>query len=74
MNDQSDADNDGDSDGADFLAWQQQLGSVPALPAGAAVPEPASAWLASLIAGYALGAGACRPASMQSGLGQFASL
>ncbi|MBA3484055.1 MAG: PEP-CTERM sorting domain-containing protein, partial [Pirellulales bacterium] len=36
-----DADNDGDSDGADFLVWHRQLGSVPAVPAGAAVPEPA---------------------------------
>ncbi|MBA3480890.1 MAG: hypothetical protein H0T51_03650 [Pirellulales bacterium] len=40
VNGLSDADDDGDSDGADFLAWQRQLGSVPAVPAGAAVPEP----------------------------------
>ncbi|MBA3480891.1 MAG: hypothetical protein H0T51_03655 [Pirellulales bacterium] len=40
VNGLSDADNDGDSDGADFLAWQQQLGSVPAVPAAAAIPEP----------------------------------
>jgi len=43
MNADSDADNDGDSDGADFLVWQRQLGSVPAVPAGGAVPEPAPA-------------------------------
>lgn len=40
----ADADNDSDSDGADFLAWQRNLGTgVPAMPANAAVPEPA-AW------------------------------
>jgi T5SS/PEP-CTERM-associated repeat protein len=39
----SDADGDGDSDGGDFLAWQRQYGSgVPVVPAGKAVPEPAS--------------------------------
>jgi hypothetical protein len=43
VNDLSDADNDGDSDGADFLVWQRNLGTgVPASPAGAPVPEPAS--------------------------------
>jgi hypothetical protein len=54
VNDGADADNDGDSDGGDFLAWQQQLGSVPAVPAGGAVPEPASQLLlaAALIAGF----------------------
>jgi hypothetical protein len=48
----SDADNDGDSDGADFLAWQQQLGSgvttVASSSAGQVVPEPAA--LALLLA------------------------
>jgi hypothetical protein len=39
----SDADGDGDSDGADFLAWQRNLGTgVPAFPAGAPIPEPAT--------------------------------
>jgi T5SS/PEP-CTERM-associated repeat protein len=43
----SDADDDGDSDGADFLAWQRQLGSgVPAAVSVAAIPEPAAATLA----------------------------
>jgi hypothetical protein len=37
---QSDADDDGDSDGADFLAWERNFGH--GLPA-AAVPEP-TAW------------------------------
>ena len=41
LNDDSDADDDGDSDGADFLAWQRQLGLIaPAVSANAAVPEP----------------------------------
>jgi hypothetical protein len=43
---QGDADGDDDSDGADFLFWQQRLGSVLAVPATAAVPEPAAAGLA----------------------------
>ena len=33
-------DADGDSDGADFLAWQRQLGSTSAVFATEAVPEP----------------------------------
>ena len=37
-----DADSDGDVDGADFLIWQRQLGTSPALAATAAVPEPSS--------------------------------
>jgi hypothetical protein len=42
-----DADLDGDVDGSDFLAWQRQLGDAP--PA-AAVPEPATAFLAIAVA------------------------
>jgi hypothetical protein len=38
----SDANNDGDSDGADFLVWQRQLGSGVTT---AAVPEPPAALL-----------------------------
>ncbi len=39
----SDADNVGDSVGADFLAWQRQLGgNGPAISANAPVPEPAT--------------------------------
>ena len=38
----SDADNDGDSDGADFLVWQRQLRSVSVAATADAVPEPAS--------------------------------
>lgn len=42
-----DADGDGDTDGADFLAWQRNVGaSGAAMPAGAPVPEPASIALA----------------------------
>jgi hypothetical protein len=40
-----DADNDQDVDGADFLAWQRQLGSEPAIHASSTVPEPSSAEL-----------------------------
>ena len=43
-----DADADGDVDGADFLAWQQNLGWSPlnaATPNSSNVPEPASAAL-----------------------------
>jgi len=55
VNAMSDADNDGDSDGADFLAWQRQLGSVAAGgQASAAAPEPATWVLLTLAA-----AGAC---------------
>ena len=63
-----DADNDADSDGADFLTWQQQLGSTTATAAQTAIPEPASAVLlalAALTAGRACvigrrGRGVCR--------------
>jgi hypothetical protein len=43
-----DADGDLDSDGADFLIWQRNLGVdlLPAVAAGAAVPEPAAGALA----------------------------
>ena len=41
INNDSDADEDGDSDGADFLAWQQNFGTGSSL---SAVPEPAT-WL-----------------------------
>lgn len=43
----SDADGDLDSDGADFLVWQRQLGQPsPGLASVAVVPEPATAALA----------------------------
>ncbi len=38
----ADADFDGDSDGADFLLWQQQVGATPAFAAASAAPEPGS--------------------------------
>jgi hypothetical protein len=46
-----DATGDGMTDGADFLAWQRQLGTMATLPGGghqhlAAVPEPSTAALA----------------------------
>jgi hypothetical protein len=47
-----DADADGDVDGRDFLIWQRQLGSTPAVAIQTAVPEPSAAWLA-LAAGVA---------------------
>ena len=47
LNQLGDADGDNDSDGNDFLLWQQQFGSAPAVavvqPAAAAVPEPTTA-------------------------------
>lgn len=49
--DAASADDDGDSDGADFLAWQQQLGCGPAVPVAGTVPEPATFSL--LLAGLA---------------------
>jgi hypothetical protein len=51
LNQLGDADGDNDSDGADFLAWQRQSGSVPAVAATVATPEPNAAILA--IAGLA---------------------
>jgi hypothetical protein len=42
VNGLSDADNDSDSDGADFLAWQRQLGSAEVVAAVESVPEPAT--------------------------------
>jgi hypothetical protein len=36
-----DADEDGDTDGADFLVWQQEYTGALPLAAAAAVPEPA---------------------------------
>jgi hypothetical protein len=59
---QGDADNDGDVDGADFLTWQWQLGLSPAvLAAQSAVPEPASAALASIAVVIVGGAARRRP-------------
>lgn len=41
MRKHGDADNDGDSDGADFLTWQRQLSAAaPGVCANAPVPEP----------------------------------
>jgi hypothetical protein len=40
LNQLGDADGDNDSDGNDFLAWQQQLGSAPVVAAATPVPEP----------------------------------
>jgi hypothetical protein len=42
LNQLGDADGDNDSDGNDFLTWQRQVSSVPAVPAAAVVPEPSS--------------------------------
>jgi T5SS/PEP-CTERM-associated repeat protein len=47
LNDESDADNDGDSDGRDFLVWQKHFGEsiYGPLVAATSVPEPSSAVL-----------------------------
>jgi hypothetical protein len=51
----ADADFDADSDGADFLAWQQQFGNgLSAVSASAAAPEPTTAPLAALTMGALL--------------------
>jgi hypothetical protein len=44
----SDADNDGDSEGADFLAWQREFGMTSAVPTNVPVPEPAALMLAAI--------------------------
>ena len=47
-----DTDGDGDSDGRDFLAWQQQFSGDTVAAAAVAVPEPTSVWLlASMLLG-----------------------
>jgi probable HAF family extracellular repeat protein len=46
VNGRSDADGDGDSDGADFLIWQRNLGMTSAAPVGVATPEPPNCLLA----------------------------
>lgn len=56
INGESDADFDGDSDGADFLVWQRQIGGLPATGAGVGAPEPAAIVLIvapSLLFGFA---------------------
>jgi hypothetical protein len=45
LNQLGDADGDNDSDGNDFLIWQQQLGSASGVAAVRAVPEPGAAVL-----------------------------
>jgi hypothetical protein len=47
-----DADGDEDVDGADFLVWQQNLGSV---SPGAPVPEPGTAWSIGVAAAALVG-------------------
>jgi hypothetical protein len=48
LNAESDADADLDSDGADFVIWQRELGQSSSAPLTVAVPEPAGATLAAL--------------------------
>jgi len=43
----ADADGDLDTDGADFIVWQRQVGSTQ--PVAIGVPEPAAIALAALI-------------------------
>jgi hypothetical protein len=59
LNDDADANVDGDSDGADFLAWQRNLGahSPGALLAAGAVPEPTTGAMAAAAASACLAAG-----------------
>jgi hypothetical protein len=46
----ADADDDGRSNGVDFLRWQRELGATAASAAAAAVPEPACASLVAYLA------------------------
>jgi hypothetical protein len=59
---QGDADGDGDVDGGDFLVWQRQLSvaSEDATAAGVAVPEPAGATMAIVLAGALVWRGTAR--------------
>jgi cytochrome c peroxidase len=57
VNADADADGDGDADGADFLAWQRNLGRSwqdmtipPSAPASAAVPEPSAGLILAISA------------------------
>ncbi len=53
MNNSGDADGDSDTDGADFLVWQQQFSGDPnPLSSKAAVPEPATWLLLALAVGW----------------------
>jgi uncharacterized protein (TIGR03382 family) len=49
LNQLGDADGDNDSDGFDFLLWQQQFGSIPAVAAADVVPEPATGLMAAAV-------------------------
>jgi arylsulfatase A len=50
INADGDLDGDGDTDGADFLAWQRQPQQpLPLSPATSSVPEPTSAFLAACV-------------------------
>jgi hypothetical protein len=53
LNQLGDADGDNDSDGNDFLTWQRQVGSKPAVVASGVVPEPSTVALAALAFGLA---------------------
>lgn len=48
QDDGGDFDGDNDTDGRDFLAWQQQLGSASQVAVSTAIPEPSSWMLLSL--------------------------
>ena len=51
VNPDSDADNDGDTDGNDFLIWQRNYGMGAATASAGAVPEPTGASLIALAVG-----------------------
>jgi hypothetical protein len=53
--DRGDSDGDGDTDGADFLAWQRHLGSGFSTAANVAVPEPASVSTALMLFSISVG-------------------
>ena len=65
----ADADEDCDSDGDDFLVWQQQLGMTAPLPAISAVPEPAVLHLVGIAAVAVLRGGGAQVWLVDSKLG-----
>jgi hypothetical protein len=54
LNGESDADNDGDSDGNDFLIWQRNLGQGTVVAAATGVPEPSTLALTAALGAFAM--------------------
>jgi hypothetical protein len=54
--DHGDADGDGDVDGRDYMAWQQQVTTAEPLSSveAVSVPEPTAAWAAAMMLVHSL--------------------